>query len=134
MGLQFLVDEDTNDGQVVTTLKSLGHGVLRAPEVIGAGAPDRVVADYAESTGAIVLTRNWGDFWKILKRQPDRQEHRRYRRAGLLGSRCKNNLALLRWRLEIFTPLLEFEFNEVQEKEDGRLIAEIWADRVLIHR
>lgn len=129
MGIIFLVDEDM--AGVAPTLRRLGHTVYLVTELLPQGTFDSIVCKHAEDLGAVVVTRNRGHFMALLGR---RQEHpRAFRRAGLLVLSCARH-RLAKTRLELHQALLELEHELSAKQTDARMLLELSADKLTVHR
>lgn len=131
--MRFLVDEDSEGDDIVSTLRALGHEVILATVALHKGAKDPVVAKYAEAIGAILVTRNKRDFWRMLAPRPA-ERPRRFKQAGALFLMCGVAAQSAR-RMREFDGVLQKEHDRVSNHgADPRFLAEIVEERVVIHR
>ena len=128
----FLADEDSASEVLVAELKRLGHTVYLSTALLFAGATDHSVALHAENIGAIVVTRNKKDFWRILAPRPATTP-RQFRRAGALFVMCESKVSV--GRLAQFDVVLRAEHERATKvAPDPRFLVELLPDKVVIHR
>lgn len=130
MGINFLVDEDTGPS-VATTLRKMNHDATLVTEVLGQGAPDSVVCDFAEAIGATVVTRNGRDYLRILARHEGQDDD--FKKAGCLVLNCQTHDEM-RARLRLFRKVWELEHDIVTSQADPRTIIEITPERLTVVR
>ncbi len=130
MGLLFVVDEDMGSS-IATTLSRMNHEVVLATEVLQPGAPDLEICMYAEEIGAIIVTRNKKDYFRLLARGHG-GGHGDFERAGCIVVSCDHGLG--RARLRTFRTLWELEAKLVASHSDPRVMLEILPDSVVIFR
>jgi predicted nuclease of predicted toxin-antitoxin system len=119
--MQFLMDENA-DAHIADFLLARGHAVEFSRNVLGVSAPDNFVAAAADRLGAIVITRNYRHFRRLIRRSTP-QEPTPYPRAGLICFRCDDAIELR--RIEALIEAIEAEYEIVQRLADPRLIVEI---------
>jgi predicted nuclease of predicted toxin-antitoxin system len=127
--MYFLIDEDT-DARIADTLRARGHTVEFSKDVLGRSAPDPLVAAAAarlgtiaaDRLGAIVVTRNYRHFRRLIRRNIG-QEQTPYPNAGLICLRCANTSCLR--RMSELISVIEAEYDAIQHLPDPRLIVEI---------
>jgi predicted nuclease of predicted toxin-antitoxin system len=129
--MHFVTDEHIST-RVVEFLRASGHEVVRVVEVFPPKTADHVIAAYADSIRATVVTSNKKDFERFISRKaPERP--RKYRHAGLITINCKTRRELDRLR-DAFS-LLEHEVKfAAKHLSDKRIILEIGEDFIRTHR
>lgn len=131
MGINFLVDEDTGPS-IATALRKMNHEATLVTEVLGQGASDSVVCEFAEASGATVVTRNGKDYFRLLERQ-DGADDAPFKKAGCLVLKCDTH-PVARKRLRQFRYLWELEHRLVTQEKDSRVLIEITARQFAILR
>lgn len=115
------MDEDADAG-IAEFLRARGHDVQFSRDLLQRGASDYLVAAAADRLKAIVITRNYRHFRRLIRRPPPEQTSL-YAGAGLICFRCNDAIALS--RLNALIEAIEAEFRIVQSLSDPRLIIEI---------
>lgn len=115
------MDEDADAG-IADFLRARGHGVQFSRDVLQRGSSDNLVAAAADRLGAIVITRNYRHFRRLIRRALPEQIPL-YPAAGLICFRCNDAIALP--RIKALIEAIESEFRLVQSQPDPRLIIEI---------
>lgn len=123
------MDNDVPDS-VADMLRERGHITERVRDLFPTDTPDPVIAAYADSRSAIVVTCD-KDYKRWIQRQPDLNQQR-YRRAGRINLECPQ--AQARRRLEQFMETVEFEYDLAQTRRDKRCIFEITSSYMRIER
>ncbi|MEA2641644.1 MAG: hypothetical protein QOF51_3038 [Chloroflexota bacterium] len=116
-----LADENVPDS-VAEFFRERGHEVHLVRELFLGGTPDPVIARIGDEMGAIIVTWNHKDFKHLAARIPS-GEAARLRNLGRISFRC--NEAHGRRRAEELIDLIEFEYAQVQQRHDRRLMIEI---------
>jgi predicted nuclease of predicted toxin-antitoxin system len=117
----FLIDENV-DIEVGQFLAARGHTVHYVVQVLMPGAPDPMLAQWADVREAIIVTHNAKDF-KILVSRVPHQGRSHIRNAGRLTLRCRESRA--KARVEELIDSIEFEHAQTQKRKDKRFIAEV---------
>ena len=115
-----LIDENVPNS-VAEFFRERGHDVRLVRDLFPSGTPDPVITKLGDELAAIVV--NWDrDFRRNVARVPvgNRQ---RFRKLGRISFRCSE--ARGRKRVEELIEWIEFEYNQVQQRRDKRLIVEI---------
>jgi hypothetical protein len=119
--MRILMDEDA-DARIGAFLQSRGHTVDYSRKILGRGSPDHLVAAAADQLGAIVVTRNYRHFRRLIRRTPE-DLRPSFPRAGLICFRCDDARALE--RITDLIDAIEVEYALVQQRSDSRLIVAI---------
>jgi hypothetical protein len=125
-----LVDEHVPT-DVSRPLKELGFEVEFSREVLGAAAADKVLAQWADSNSAVVVTCNCKHFEGYISRRPS-DNQQKFRRAGAIFVKCKETR--LAARLTSFSSVLRAELKTLSERPDKRLIVSVCEHQVTLHR
>ncbi len=94
------------------------------------GKSDHVLAAIGDADGAVFVTWNAKHYKKIIR--PRLKGSERLRRLGLVSFEC--NHALGRKRIEDVIGLIEFEYEQLQERRDSRMRIEIKKELIRILR
>ncbi len=116
-----LMDENVPDS-VTQFFRERGHDVRLVRELFLGGTPDPVIARLGDQMEAIIVTWNHKDFKRLVARVP-LGESARLRQLGRISFRC--NEAHGRRRAEELIDWIEFEYSQVQQRRDRRLMMEI---------
>jgi predicted nuclease of predicted toxin-antitoxin system len=119
--MRFLIDEDV-PASVGAFLRERHHEVLFVAELFGKSTQDPIIVAGGDMIEAIVITHNRKDFDALVKKVPE-GGRRHFRRLGLICLTCKQTRA--RQRVEECINLLEFQYQEIQRRGRGRLLADI---------
>lgn len=119
--MRFLMDENA-DAHITEFLLARGHAVEVSTNVLGISAPDNLVASAADRLNAIVVTRDYRHFRRLIRRSTP-EAPTPYPRAGLICFRCDDSIALR--RIEDLIEGIEAEYEIVRRLADPRLIMEI---------
>ncbi|MGH7919890.1 MAG: DUF5615 family PIN-like protein [Candidatus Dormibacteraceae bacterium] len=117
----FLVDEDV-PVSVGDFLRSRGHEVHFAVDVLVPGSEDPLLARWADLHDAVIVTCNHKDFKALVSRAP-RGQRAQFRKAGRLSLTCRQHRAVE--RITRLIESIEFEFSQAQRRRDVRVIIEI---------
>lgn len=118
--MRFLIDENVPDS-VARFLAARGHEVLYARELLPSGTPDQVIATLGDELECIIVS--WDrDFDRLVSRAPT-GSRAALRRLGRLTYRCKAPNGLR--RTEQLIELIEFEYAQLQQRRDRRLLIQI---------
>ena len=88
------MDEDADAG-IAEFLRTRGHDVQFSRDVLRRGSTDTLVASAADRLGAIVITRNYRHFRRLIRRVMPEQLPLPAA-AGLICFRCNDAVALPR--------------------------------------
>lgn len=118
--LTLLMDNNVSD-RVSDFLLARGHDVRLVRDLFPGGTADIVIVTWANEQNAIIVTHD-RDFHRLIQRAPTRDRDRVYTagRISLLGLEVN-----ARNRVEDFIQSIEFEYLQVQQTPDKRLIIEI---------
>jgi predicted nuclease of predicted toxin-antitoxin system len=118
--MRLLVDENVPDG-VTEVFRQRGHETTLVRDVFGQGTPDPIIAKMGDALRVIVVT-----FDRDLKSLASRAalgERQKFRNLGRISFRCRPRNGVT--RLLAVVESIEFEFEQVQQRNDKRLIVEI---------
>jgi predicted nuclease of predicted toxin-antitoxin system len=118
--LSSLMDNNVSD-RVSDFLRMRGHDVSLSRDLFPSGTADIVIVAWANEQSAIIVTHD-RDFHRLIQRAQTRNRARVYTagRITLLGLEVN-----ARNRVEDFIESIEFEYLQVQQTPDKRLIIEI---------
>jgi predicted nuclease of predicted toxin-antitoxin system len=116
-----LIDENVPNS-VAQFFRERGHDVRLVRELFLGGTPDPIIARLGDQMGAIIVTWNHKDFRRLAARIPTGASER-FRRLGRINFRC--NEAHGRRRAQELIEWIEFEYAQVQQRRDKRLMMEI---------
>lgn len=119
--MKLLIDENV-PMSVADFFRERGHEVHLVVDLLGAGSPDPLVAVGGDQLSAIVVTWNHRDFKTLTARAP-LDNVSKYRRLGRISFRCAEPKG--RRRAEELIEWIEFEYMQVQKRQDQRLLIEI---------
>lgn len=122
------MDNDVPDS-VAGMLRERGHSVELVRDLFPTDTPDPVIAQYADSRSAIVVTCD-KHHKQGIQRRPDLNPQR-YRYAGRINLESQTHA---RRRLEQFIETVEFEYSLAQTRQDKRCIIEITSTYMRIER
>lgn len=126
--MRFLLDENVHIG-VLRFLAGRGHDSIRVPDILAVGSEDPIVATAAMEEGRILVSHD-GDMRRIERKIS--QGHRdRYPALSRLMFCLPEPMAVE--RLEMFLPLVQFEFEQATRAQ-SQMLFEICERRVRIHR
>lgn len=114
--MKFFADHNVAES-VCQLLEEAGHEVIRLRDELPPNSPDPVVAKYAESIDAVLISHD-GDFKRIAPRIPH-GERNRFRRLSRIHLQCDYAGAEIRVAAAI--SLIEFEWSLAQERADKRI-------------
>lgn len=107
--MRFLIDENVQAG-IIAALVDQNHDAIRATEILGEGAADPLVATAAVEQERVLVSHD-NDMRHIEKKISDRHRER-------FPSLCRLMLCLPEplalARLNLFLPLIEFEFAQAR--------------------
>lgn len=118
--LLLLMDNNVSD-RVSDYLRVRGHDVRLVRDLFPSGTADIVIVTWANEQSAIIVTHD-RDFHRLIQRtQTGNRDHRHTAgRISLLGLEMN-----ARNRVEDFIESIEFEYLQIQQTPDKRLIIEI---------
>jgi hypothetical protein len=105
-----------------TGIQGHAHDVQFSRDVLQRGSSHHLMAATADRLGAIVITRNYRHFRRLIGRTTPEQPPL-HPKAGLICFRCNDEQAVRRIKAPIET--IESEFRIVQSQPDRQLIIEI---------
>lgn len=114
--MKFFADHNVAES-ICRYLEERGHEVIRLRDALPPNSPDPVVAKYAESIDAVLISHD-RDFNRIAPRTT-RKSQARFRRLSRIHLQCEYPGAVKRVTEAI--GLIEFEWELAQERADKRI-------------